>query len=172
MSDLEVSGRDTPEPGSPGPRRSSARKRMLKAVNAITRVRKPALDRKNTYHYKNIRCDKEIRVFKIFPGEPGTNILGCLVPCPLLGQSHQRARYPFYYDLIEYQALSYYWGDEYEQPENAVYLFESVVAYEEWKRTDRKGILLKYNMVSRMMIRNNLRDYLEDLRSPNDTVDI
>jgi hypothetical protein len=176
MSDLEASGRDTPEPGSPGPRRFSgmARKRMLKAVNAITRVLNPALDRKNTYRYKNIICDKEIRVFRIFPGEPGTKILGCLVPYPLLDQSHQRAPHPYYryYNLIEYQALSYYWGDEYEHPENAVYPFESVEAYEEWKRTDRKGVLLKYNMVSRIMIRNNLGDYLEELRAPNDTVEI
>jgi hypothetical protein len=179
MSDLETSGQDTPEPRSPGTLQppeighekysrthsGAARRRVLKATNELT----DALDRKNTYAYKNIDCENQIRVLKVFPGKPGpeTKILCCLVPCPLVDQgipqTSQRGT------LIRYEALSYCWGEE--EPENEVYMFETEEAYKEWRKTDTKGVLLK-PFVSHMLIRNNLRDALEQLRSPTDTINL
>lgn len=179
MSDIETSGRDTPEPKRLGALRppdtrhekhsrthsGAARRRILKAANELT----DALDRKNTYAYKNINSDNQIRVLKVFPGKPGpeTKILCCLVPCPLLDQGIQQTSQRA--SLIQYEALSYNWGEE--EPENEVYMFETEEAYKEWRSRDRKGVLLK-TFVSQMLIRDNLRDALEQLRSPTDTVNL
>lgn len=169
------SGRDTPEPKSPGSgslrpelthsrsHSGAARRQIAKAVNKLT----DALDRKNTYAYKNISCDKEIRVLKVFPGPPKSKILCCLVPCPLLDPTSQPTSNPA--NLIPYAALSYFWGED--EPENVVYIFETEDAYKEWTKTDTKGILLEH-FVSHMLIRDNLRDALEQLRSTEIIVNV
>ncbi|KAE9380842.1 HET-domain-containing protein [Stipitochalara longipes BDJ] len=180
MSDPETSGQAIPEPKSPGPglrppegrldkhsrtHSGAARQRILKATNTLT----DALDRKNTYAYKNIDCDNQIRVLKVFPPEPGakTKILCCLVPCPLLGQGVQQTSHLS--SLIQYEALSYNWGVE--EPENKVYIFGTPEAYDEWRKINKTGALLEH-LVSHMLIRNNLRDALEQLRSPKNTVNL
>jgi Heterokaryon incompatibility protein (HET) len=160
MSDLEASGRETPDPGTETPLSShhsggqggAARRRIAKAVNRLT----DALDRKNTYAYKNIDCDKEIRVLQLYPGAPRSPLLCCLIPCPLLDQNVQ----PISIDpkTIPYAALSYYWGDE--EPEHEIYIFETPAAYDDWK--DKRAILLPW--MGHLLIRNNLRDALEQLR--------
>jgi hypothetical protein len=150
MSDLETSGQDTPEPRSPGTLQppeighekylrthsGAARRRILKATNELT----DALIRKNTYAYKNINCENQIRVLKVFPGKPGpeTKILCCLVTCPLVDQGVPQASQQG--SLIRYEALSYCWGEE--EPENEVYMFETEEAYKEWRKTDKNGVLL------------------------------
>ena len=147
----------------------AARQRILRATNTLT----DALDRKNTYAYKNIDRDKQIRVLKVFPPEPGVEdkILGCLVPCPLIAHGVQQVSSNVDRP-IEYEALSYTWGDE--QPENKVYLFDTPDAYDDWRKINKTGALLESNFVSHMLIRNNLRDALEQLRSrsPKDTVNL
>ena len=160
MFELEASGRETPDPGTETPLSShhsggqggAARRRIAKAVNRLT----DALDRKNTYAYKNIDCDKEIRVLQLYPGAPRSPLLCCLIPCPLLDQNVQ----PISIDpkTIPYAALSYYWGDE--EPEHEIYIFETPAAYDDWK--DKKAILLPW--MGHLLIRNNLRDALDQLR--------
>lgn len=179
MSDFEASGRDTPEPTSPSSlppelphsrsHSGAARRQIVRAVKKITN----ALDKKNTYAYKNISYDKEIRVLKVFPGAKGSKLLCCLVPCPLLDQS-QPTSDPT--NLIPYAALSYFWGED--EPKNVVYMFDTEAAYEDWKEKDPNGLLLRpvatriLPVVAHILIRNNLKDALEQLRSRDTTVTV
>jgi hypothetical protein len=166
MSDLEASGRDTAEAGAEPPlsplshsggQGGAARRRIAKAVNRLT----DALERKNTYAYKNIDCDNEIRILQLFPGAPRSPLLCCLIRCALLGQNLQpTSNVP---NTIPYAALSYYWGDE--DPEHEIYIFDTPADYDDWREKDRNGVLLP--LMGHILIRNNLRDALEQLRLPD-----
>lgn len=162
MSDPETSGRDAPEPRlnraetTLGQHQGGAARRRI--VDAAIRV----VERKNTYAYKNISYDQEIRVLKIYPGRPGTIIACRLVRCPLLDPSGQP--YSDHSNPIPYAALSYYWGEDY--PKNRVYILDTDKAYEDWK--DKNNSLRSF--VGTIHIQDNLRAALEQLRSESGPV--
>lgn len=133
-----------------------ARRRILGALNHLTGV----LDKKNTYAYKNIDCDNEIRILNVYPGAPGTPILCCLVSCPLYDQSsvcNTRTS-------TKYTALSYTWGED--LAEHEIYIFDCHESYQLWKEKDKTNSLLPF--VGRMLVGKNLKEALEQLRSSTD----
>lgn len=121
--------------------------------------------RVNTYAYKNINYDQEIRVLKIYPGKRGTRIACRLVRCPLRnpnGQLYSDPSEPLPY--TPYAALSYYWGED--KAKKKVYMFETDEAYEQW--TDKNESF--FSFVGYIHIRNNLEAALEQLRSEREHV--
>jgi len=170
MSDPETSGRDAPEPRlnraettlgqHQGGHGKAARRRIVDAAHKVV----DSVERKNTYAYKNISYDQEIRVLKIYPGRPESIIACRLVRCPLLDPSGQP--YSDHSEPIPYAALSYYWGED--KPKNKVYILDTDKAYEDWKDKDKKNSLLPF--VSKIHVQDNLRAALEHLRSEHDPV--
>lgn len=173
MSDPETSGRDAPEPRlitfnraettlgqRQGGHGGAARRRIVDAANRVV----DSVGRKNTYAYKNISYDQEIRVLKIYPGRPGSIIACRLVRCPLLDPSGQPCS--DHSEPIPYAALSYYWGED--KPKNRVYILDTDKAYEDWKEKDKNNSLRSF--VGNIHIQDNLRAALEHLRSEHDPV--
>jgi Heterokaryon incompatibility protein (HET) len=170
MSEPEPSGREAVEPRyrlnraetslgqHEGGRVTAARRRIVDAAHRVA----DSVEKKNTYAYKNISYDQEIRVLKIYPGKPGEIIKCRLVPCPLLGWDGQPCSDRS--ELIPYAALSYNWGES--KPKNKVYIFDTDEAYEDC--TSNKNIILPF--VAKIHIQDNLRAALERLRSESDPV--
>ncbi|PVH81292.1 HET-domain-containing protein, partial [Cadophora sp. DSE1049] len=164
---------DTPEVVQPEPpqqggawradgRGVAARQRMRHAANQARNI----LQQRDTYCYKNIDYDNQIRVLKIFPGSPGTPIRCCLIPCKLFNQTVNPGITTG--DSIPYAALSYCWGPE--KPVEEIRVFATEDDYYEWRRTDVSGAMLQTTMVSCLLIRTNLHDALQHLRSESEPI--
>jgi len=138
----------------------AAKWQVNKVLNKLT----DALEKKNTYAYKNIKCDEEIRVLKLYPGVPGSPILCCLIPSALHSPGSPLPRDGI--ESLDYEALSYYWGTD--DPQHGIYIFENHEAYVDWKETDKHERLLPW--VGQILIRSNLRDALEQLRSTSEPI--
>ncbi|KAL5321292.1 hypothetical protein ACEPPN_012107 [Leptodophora sp. 'Broadleaf-Isolate-01'] len=123
---MEEHGRVSKAPGA------IARQQMLLEAQRIRNTTK--FDKRNTYTYKNIDYDNEIRVWR------------------------QRVADP----------LSYFW--RVEEPENKIYFVETEEAYDGWIATGKLSILLRINMIGCLLIRNNLKDALETLRSTSESI--
>lgn len=157
-----------PEPAQQGGpwaasgRGGAARQRMLHAANQIRNT----LEQRNTYCYKNIDYNNQIRVLKIFPGRPGTPIHCCLIPCKLFEQTANSSLKIS--DSVPYAALSYFWGND--EPEEEIRVFATEGGYYEWRKKDMRGVMLQTTMVSCLLIRTNLHNALQQLRSEKDPV--
>ncbi|KAL3418152.1 hypothetical protein PVAG01_09867 [Phlyctema vagabunda] len=167
MSDPEDLGRYSPQQRLPRSRTGfdpqegndagTTRQRLANAVNQIINR-----EQKDSYAYRTIDYQKEIRVLRLYPGAPGSPILCCLVHRPLLDQLPREISNKN--ESINYTALSYYWGDE--KPKHKIGIFATHNDYEKWK--DKPDFIRHY--VGHKRIRNNLRDALEQLRSMTDNV--
>ncbi|KAH7400273.1 heterokaryon incompatibility protein-domain-containing protein, partial [Cadophora sp. MPI-SDFR-AT-0126] len=135
---------------------------MLHAANQIRNT----LEQRNTYCYKNIDYNNQIRVLKIFPGRPGTPIHCCLIPCKLFEQTANSSLKIS--DSVPYAALSYFWGND--EPEEEIRVFATEGGYYEWRKKDMRGVMLQTTMVSCLLIRTNLHNALQQLRSEKDPV--
>ncbi|KAH6698463.1 heterokaryon incompatibility protein-domain-containing protein, partial [Leptodontidium sp. MPI-SDFR-AT-0119] len=130
---------------------------MLHASNTIRNT----IEKGNTYCYKNIDYDNEIRVLKVYPGLPGSAIICCLLPCPLVDQTLQ----PALPSSIPYAALSYCWGSD--EAVNKIYFLETDKVYTEWKGPNKNALdgMVRTKMVSCLLVGSSLKDALETLRS-------
>ncbi|KAH8597037.1 heterokaryon incompatibility protein-domain-containing protein, partial [Bisporella sp. PMI_857] len=121
---------------------------------------------KDPYAYKDIKPNHEIRVLKLYAGAPGSKLVCCLIPSSFQspGSSAGEVDNPH----IPYDALSYYWGDAHEKPSHEIYVLNDDNAHSGWsKKGKNKNLAL---MAGRMLIRTNLKDALEQLRSEQDHV--
>jgi len=170
MSDIDPSLNEEHETGDQqfehGPAEDSEEKPSEKAQKQILEVRRKfanAKKRKNTYAYKNIDYNNQIRLLKIYPGAKRDSLACSLIPCRLL--DHEVQRPLDYTGCIPYGALSYSWGVN--NARNVVHVFDSDDGYETWKKVKS---VLKRDLRSQFFVRDNLRDALEQLRSKEKAV--
>ncbi|RDW57815.1 hypothetical protein BP5796_12616 [Coleophoma crateriformis] len=143
-----------------------------KARRNFRRIANTALNKKpgrkeNTYAYKNIDYDRQIRVLKIYRGRVGDALDCCLLASSLLNTDD--LTYLPLSGHIPYIALSYHWGTD--DAKYKVYLYASDDAYakvKSWGPTARHGVRLELN--SYILIQDNLKSALEALRSVDSDV--
>lgn len=138
----------------------ASRSRLQNAVKTVTK--------KNTYAYKNIDADHEIRVLKIYKGKKDDPLEGRLQTRTLISRNHTE-------NLVDYTALSYYWGED--TAKHPVSMFETdqihdrVVSLPELHaamhsgRTSGPGAWFKPAV---MFVQDNLNAALRQIRSEHE----
>lgn len=142
MSDPETSGRGT------------SRRRWIHGAEP---------EKKNTYAYRNIDYDKEIRVLKIYPGEPGEAINCCFVIRSLLDQHDLLDPFKENLRYIPYTALSYCWGVD--KPNKIISIFGTDEAYSMYAKSKILGLF-----VAKFYVKENLYAAFQQFRSPGKDV--
>jgi hypothetical protein len=122
-------------------------------------TRKKIRQKINTYKYKDIHYDDDIRILKILRGKNGSTL-----KCMLFSSNLRQKQLTSNTTNHEYKALSYWWGDG--EPEHPVIMYDDVDV------RDGLRTMNPFTSSGNFYIRSNLKAALEQFRSENEDVNV
>ena len=112
--------------------------------------------KKNTFSYKPIEHDKEIRILKIIHGKE-SDPMECMLYPSALSSAKPRPSYPYW-------ALSYWWGDD--KPSHRITMYRDTGVRESLQK------FTQFHFAGFFHVRNNLASALKHFRQEDRDVDI